>query len=486
MSQSGGFDELNRGGFDDLMPTTQSTANSSFNFNPIDSDNPFADMESSQYITTSVLNSGTPPTTFSNDYEDLDENNSPRYEREDAREPETPSSHNPFYASPHSPSVSIPSTSPTIQHRRQQDPSEISALLGDPTPILPTFRSTFKPAFHPVHKDNVLPISSIGHRPVGGHLAALLGLEETAPIASTVTSTPTKPTPTSTPTNTPAAVESLMATMIPLPASATPSRAPSRAQSAASGRTRDSYSEVVSPMNGSENGGGDDTVNEEQIAGDNETGLESNMRNLKVVEEDKPVSHETPDKVIIVKEEDDEEKSEPERTGIISTPAPTTSMIEQAESALAPTSPQSPFGISPQSPFAKSINPESIEDIPALTHSPPSQSDSLFDDPAATSASRGFRSFNDITDDAMNEPDAFASVYHQSEPSAERDTSSGFIENTLEDNRPLPSVNLSEERHDENRVSSALVNSIYRHAERSSSSSVRIYRLCHHSLISKI
>lgn len=110
--------------------------------------------------------------------------------------PLSPSEQTPFGSPPTSPPKSafqeavasppLPSStfsSEPISHYRQSSKADMSALLGEEKPTLPSFSK-------PKRKDRsegvagplgskiaVLPVSSVGRKPVGGALAALLGLE---------------------------------------------------------------------------------------------------------------------------------------------------------------------------------------------------------------------------------------------------------------------------------------------------------------------
>lgn len=79
-----------------------------------------------------------------------------------------------------SPPIS-PTRGPYASHTRQASKPDLSALLGEEKPILPKFaprRETPEGVAGPLgSKIAVLPVSSIGKKPVGGALATLLGLK---------------------------------------------------------------------------------------------------------------------------------------------------------------------------------------------------------------------------------------------------------------------------------------------------------------------
>lgn len=86
----------------------------------------------------------------------------------------------PFGSPPVSPSRASTSGYAPTSHTRQASKPDLSALLGEEKPILPKFarRETQEGVAGPLgSKIAVLPVSSIGKKPVGGALATLLGLE---------------------------------------------------------------------------------------------------------------------------------------------------------------------------------------------------------------------------------------------------------------------------------------------------------------------
>lgn len=86
----------------------------------------------------------------------------------------------PFGSPPISPSRASASAYSPTSHTRQASKPDLSALLGEEKPILPKFtrRETPEGVAGPLgSKIAVLPVSSIGKKPVGGALATLLGLE---------------------------------------------------------------------------------------------------------------------------------------------------------------------------------------------------------------------------------------------------------------------------------------------------------------------
>ncbi|GAA5963118.1 hypothetical protein JCM3765_001776 [Sporobolomyces pararoseus] len=108
--------------------------------------------------------------------------------------PLSPSEQTPFGSPPTSPSLSAFQSSPLVSSTtgfqtepvspsRQTNKADLSALLGEEKPALPSF-SKPKRKERPEgvagplgSKIAVLPVSSVGRKPVGGALAALLGLE---------------------------------------------------------------------------------------------------------------------------------------------------------------------------------------------------------------------------------------------------------------------------------------------------------------------
>lgn len=424
MSRSGGFEE-DGGGFDDLLvstnqyspyhssPTLTPTATITTTADDSLNDNPFADMESSQFIPAS-----TSPFGF---------NSPPRFVRENAPEPETPTyrdDYHPDSSFAASCSYSPPafSTSPVERAssettKRIQDPSDLSSLLGDPTPILPTFRSTFKPPFHPVTKDNHLPVSSIGTKSLEGPLAALLGLNDREDAQSStrsavVAAAPDKSGALKEPTKT-----------IPTPLSTVDSsRAPSltaSGKSEQSNLTTDSYAKMVSPMTASPASVGANETDGRKDSGEN--GLEATLTALRI--ESTEVIEEV-------------EKTMEGVESVTSTePIPTITTDLSSSLTTPPVQSLNPTLSAPQSPFT-SVAVLS-ETIPALTTTTPSRSIFNDDDQVIPSPSRGFRSFNDDTFmETASAPqrhdypgeDVFASVYHQEPIHTEPQQPFGFNE----------------------------------------------------------
>ena len=215
---SGGFRDEDSD-FADLLTRqpTLSGSNTPYSYPASDEElatNPFADMESSRALYAPANLMAYSPPSQPRDYYNAPASPTfqPRFTRESAPEPETPSQA-PRAASrdyaytpqprPTSPSSlasqpfpfpipdnqtpfgsppSSPTTGARFGHGRQRSNADnVAALLGEEKPILPTFRREASmgergPTLH--SNAPVLPVSSIGKRSVGGPLAALLGLEE--------------------------------------------------------------------------------------------------------------------------------------------------------------------------------------------------------------------------------------------------------------------------------------------------------------------
>ncbi|GAA5984344.1 hypothetical protein JCM11641_006190 [Rhodosporidiobolus odoratus] len=124
------------------------------------------------------------------------------FRRESAPEPETPAApprinyapgdpdgftYNPYATSPPRSSLYSPASPagidepPTFTHVREKSKPDLSALLGDDKPALPSFRrERSEAAGSMMSKSAILPTRSaigIGKKPVGGALAALLGMD---------------------------------------------------------------------------------------------------------------------------------------------------------------------------------------------------------------------------------------------------------------------------------------------------------------------
>lgn len=172
-------------------------------------------MTSSAYLSSSTYPTYDEPTPANDHAAPVSPSNEPsRYTRESAPEPETPSysrvdssyDYTPSAAEPSSPTPSSPFQAPYsptpidrqtpfgsppvspirpaasalgAQDRPRAKP-DLSALLGEEKPILPSFkrREPSEGVAGPLgSKIAVLPVSSIGKKTVGGALATLLGLE---------------------------------------------------------------------------------------------------------------------------------------------------------------------------------------------------------------------------------------------------------------------------------------------------------------------
>ncbi|KAK4692661.1 hypothetical protein P7C70_g9083, partial [Phenoliferia sp. Uapishka_3] len=365
MSDSGGFGGFrDDDDFNDLLPAPRTTASITFDddsqSDSLDA-NPFADMESSQYHqsiipsipTSTSTSSSTSLLARSYSHSAINENADRRdssftssyspptstsssafgFSRENAPPPETPnfnrqtstySSHSTQAYSPPPAAEQTPFGSPPISptslySTKKKTPADLSDLLGEETPILPSFgkrRMASAFSFGSGEKEDiVLPVSSLGKKVVGGPLATLLGLEdETAgqeeehkedrttaePVAFTASqpattskpdqdqeTTPTKSNPSLTlsiPTPQPAhtSITSLtQAASIPLPPSPStsppvtsnlaPSPAPSIAPSETDGEpTNSSYASIVSPMDSDPHTNGETTTKVEEGGESNE------------------------------------------------------------------------------------------------------------------------------------------------------------------------------------------------------------------------
>lgn len=186
-----------------------------------DDENPFADMESSRVVYP------TPPSPF----EEAPEPASPftptapqydAFQRESAPEPETPfgftddvsyATPTPFEARPELSSPSAP------YQPAPQTKAEIAALLGDPTPILPHFRASFKGSIASGGQQ-LAPVRDIGSRAGGGALATLLGFEAEPPSSPPAATTAPVAKAAAAPAEEPSKLHPPLPSETPLPPSA--------------------------------------------------------------------------------------------------------------------------------------------------------------------------------------------------------------------------------------------------------------------------
>lgn len=171
--------------------------------------------------------------------------------REAAPEPETPAppppaalqpgdpagfSYNPYadsaFPSRFAPSSPPAPTSPTLPHSPSRQKPDLSALLGDEKPALPSFRKPERHEGGALGDKVVLPPSSVGRKPVAKPLAALLGLEveEDKSASEPATAAKEAAAGASQVASAPAAKASALET--PLPPSPAPSPAPTAAPAA--------------------------------------------------------------------------------------------------------------------------------------------------------------------------------------------------------------------------------------------------------------